>query len=62
MRPESPLDRAREKRRLAVLIRQYAAGLSCLDRRDLQAYAASIEAEADALERGDAGKMDDRRL
>jgi hypothetical protein len=62
MRPESPLDRAREKRRLAALIRQYAAGLSCLDRRDLLAHAASIEAEADALERGDPGKKDDHPL
>jgi hypothetical protein len=62
MRPESPLDRAREKRRLAELIRQYAAGLSCLDRRDLLAHAASIEAEADALERGDPGKKDDHPL
>jgi hypothetical protein len=51
MRRETPLDQAREKRRLAALIRQYAAGLACLDRRDLLAYAASIEAEADALER-----------
>jgi hypothetical protein len=51
MRPETPLDQAREKRRLAALIRQYAAGLECRDRSDLLAYAASIEAEADALER-----------
>jgi hypothetical protein len=56
MRPETPLDQAREKRRLAALIRQYAAGLACLDRRDLLAYAASIEAEADALEHSDRDK------
>jgi hypothetical protein len=58
MRPETPLDQACEKRRLAALIRQYAAGLAYLDRRDLLAYAASIEAEADALERRARDKRD----
>ena len=58
MRPETPLDQAREKRRLAALIRQYAAGLACRDREELLAYAASIEAEADALERRARDKRD----
>jgi hypothetical protein len=58
MPPESPLDRAREKRRLAALIRQYAAGLVCRDRKDLLAYAASIEVEADVLERRAHDKRD----
>ena len=58
MRPETPLDQAREKRRLAALSRQYADGLACLDRRDLLAYAASIEVEADALERCARDKSD----
>jgi hypothetical protein len=45
-----------EKRQLAALIRQYAAWLDTLDKTDLLAYAASIEAEADRLDRGHAGR------
>ena len=52
MGPER-FEQAQQKRRLAALIRQYGAWLDELDKRDLLAYAASIEAEADRLERGD---------
>ena len=45
------LEQAREKRQVAALIRKYAAGLSCADRRDLVAHAAAIDAEADRIER-----------
>ena len=48
-------EQAQQKRRLAALIRQYGTWLDDLDKRDLLAYAASIEAEADRLERGDIG-------
>ena len=48
------VEQAREKRKLAALIRRYAAGLDEADKRDLLAYAARIETEADRLERGDA--------
>jgi len=44
----------REKRKLATLIRRYAAGLDEADKRDLLAYAARIETDAERLERGDA--------
>jgi hypothetical protein len=48
------VEQAREKRKLAALIRRYAAGLDEADKRDLRAYAARIESEADRLERSDA--------
>jgi len=48
------VEQAREKRKLAALIRRYAAGLDEADKRDLLAYAARIETEANRLERGDA--------
>ena len=48
------VEQAREKRKLAALIRRYAAGLDEADKRDLLAYAGRIETEADRLERGDA--------
>jgi hypothetical protein len=48
------VEQAKEKRCLAALIRQYAAWLDPLDKADLLAYAARIEAEADRLEREDA--------
>lgn len=43
--------KAQEKRELAALIRKYAAGLDERHKRDLLAYAVSIEAEADRLQK-----------
>jgi hypothetical protein len=48
------VEQAREKRKLAALIRRYAAGLDEADKKDLLAYAARIETEAERLERGGA--------
>ena len=47
------IEQAKEKRKLAALVRQYGAWLDERDKADLLAYAASIEAEADRLERAD---------
>jgi hypothetical protein len=47
------VQQAQERRKLAALIRKYAAWLDEPTKTDLFAYAATIEAEADRLERGD---------
>ena len=45
--------RAQEKRKLAASIRKYAAWLDEQTKSDLLTYAASIDAEAERLERAD---------
>ena len=47
---------AQERRKLAAAIRKYAAWLDEPTKRDLIAYADSIDAEAERLERADPGK------
>ena len=48
--------RAEERRKLAASIRKYAAWLDERTKSDLLTYAASIDAEAERLERADSGK------
>jgi len=50
------LKRAQERRKLAASIRKYAAWLDERTKSDLLIYSASIDAEAERLERADSGK------
>ena len=50
--------KAQERRKLAAAIRKYAAWLDEPTKRDLLAYAASIDAEAERLERPEPGRKE----
>jgi hypothetical protein len=55
---QDDVKRAQEKRKLAAAIRKYAAWLDEPTKRDLLAYAASIDAEAERLERPEPGRKE----
>jgi hypothetical protein len=55
---QDDVKQAQERRKLAAAIRKYAAWLDDPTKSDLLTYAASIDAGAERLERGNTGKKE----